>query len=326
MKHFRLTFKNIGEPVAVVRGGKFDGRMINIVKKVHGFKTDREIPLEIEKLLNHPLMKKFRSKKEKMAKLKKIIHNIKRNEMKLTREEHEYDSDDEFDTSDDELFDKAFAATDSIRDKEITISDGKLEIIPEMDPDQRDVLYISGKSGSGKSTLIGTYIKNYKKIFPDNSVFLFSRVSFDDVLDQHDITRIPIDQELLDNPPEPEDFTDSLVIFDDTDTIQNHELCQYIISFRDDLLQVGRHHNIYLVICNHMILNYSKTRLILAEASMIVGFPSFGGQHQFVNVLKNHTGLSKELIKRVLCIDSRWIGISTKSPVYILHEHGIFLV
>ena len=44
---------------------------------------------------------------------------------------------------------------------------------------ERDVLYIFGQSGSGKSFYVYLYAQNYKKIYPKNSIYVFSTLDSD---------------------------------------------------------------------------------------------------------------------------------------------------
>jgi chromosomal replication initiation ATPase DnaA len=91
---------------------------------------------------------------------------------------------------------------------------------------ERSVLFVAGESGAGKSYFIKQYAMNYKKMFPDNPIFLISYLDRDETLDSYkEIKRIDsftkeflCECETIDINNE---FGDSFVIFDDIDSISN---------------------------------------------------------------------------------------------------------
>jgi hypothetical protein len=76
---------------------------------------------------------------------------------------------------------------------EFEISDGTIYPIPNTKT--RECFYIAGPSGSGKSTFSSKYAENWKKFFnkKGNHITLFSKVSNDDVLDELNPIRIPLE-------------------------------------------------------------------------------------------------------------------------------------
>ena len=86
----------------------------------------------------------------------------------------------------------------------------------------RQILYVSGASGSGKSYYASSYIKEYVKMFPKNDVYIVSSVDKDEQLDKiKNVKRIILDEKFCDTGFSIEDFRDSMVIYDDTETIAN---------------------------------------------------------------------------------------------------------
>src|SRR5690606_25440026 len=69
----------------------------------------------------------------------------------------------------------------NIDPKHIHIDDGTLDPIPLLKEGQVDHIMISGMSGVGKSTWIAGYCRQYKKLFPRNTIYLFSRKTDDKV-------------------------------------------------------------------------------------------------------------------------------------------------
>lgn len=193
----------------------------------------------------------------------------------------------------------------------------------------RECIYVAGPSGSGKSTYVSKYAKNYNSEFPNNDIFVFSRVDRDPTLDRiRKMKRILIDDELLTDPLQASDFKDCLIIFDDIDTIPNKEIKKAIVKLREDILETGRHSNIYVAITNHMIANYQETRKLLNESHQITVFPKSGGKEQIKKVFNYYIGLEKKKIDTILndSTESRWITLCKHAPMYILTEKSIFLI
>jgi hypothetical protein len=202
---------------------------------------------------------------------------------------------------------------------------GTFELFPNTKT--RDTNYIAGKSGSGKSTWISKYLAQYKKMYPDNNIYLFSRLDEDDVLDQYKPIRIELNYELVDDPINPvEELSNSLCIFDDTDTIKDKKIKTAITELKNDLLEIGRHENIFVCIVSHLINNYKETRTILNESMYITFFPSAGSPHGIKYMLKNNMGLDKKQIERIMGLPSRWVTIKNSCPLAVIYEKGIYLL
>jgi len=200
----------------------------------------------------------------------------------------------------------------------------RCEIIPNIFT--REVLYIAGPSGSGKTTIAVKYLEEYKKIFPKNPIFVFSRLKHDPALDlKHlKIRRILIDQSLIDEPIDIEtELFNCLVLFDDCNTIQDTKLKQTVSKVMNDILEVGRHQNIYTIITSHLInMNEKKdSRTILNECHAIIIFPKSGSAYQIKYALHHYFGLSNKQILGLLNLKSRWVMINKTAPQYILSEH-----
>ena len=64
----------------------------------------------------------------------------------------------------------------------------------------RQIIYITGASGSGKSTFTRKFVKEYKKIWKDRDVYLFSALKEDESLDEIKPKRFRIDESLISIP------------------------------------------------------------------------------------------------------------------------------
>jgi hypothetical protein len=204
-----------------------------------------------------------------------------------------------------------------------TTTKDKLEVLPRTDC--REVGYVSGVSGSGKSTYVASYIKNYIKMFPDNPIYIFSSLEKDKAFDKYKVKRIKIDESLIENPLSFEQFEDSLVIFDDTNTIKDKKLLAIVDHYKAHIIECGRHIRARILITSHIISDHMKTRQVLNECSFITVFPN-NNKYHIIKYLKNYAGMSKEQIERILNIKSRWITIYNHYPSYLIYETGIMNV
>ena len=101
------------------------------------------------------------------------------------------------------------------------IDSGKFELLPNTIERQRHNIYVCGRSGSGKSTWCRNYIKNYLKMKKGNSVYIFSALESDDAFDDLKVNRIILDEDIVENPIDPDELRDSLVIYDDIDSLSD---------------------------------------------------------------------------------------------------------
>jgi hypothetical protein len=204
--------------------------------------------------------------------------------------------------------------------------DGTLSQVPNVNT--REIIYVAGPSGSGKSSYVSSYVKNYKKVFPGNEVYIFSRKDSDPVFDTLGINRIIIDQSLVEEPIETKDLENSLVIFDDIDTVQDDKVKKAIYKLKDDILEIGRSMHIYCAVTSHLVNGNDRktTRTILNELSTFTFFPKSGSLYQIKYCLKQYFGMNTKQIEMITRIPSRWITISKTYPQYIMHEHGVLFL
>jgi hypothetical protein len=223
------------------------------------------------------------------------------------------------------IYDEALKDLDKHNKTEIRLLDGKLQPLPQKDIIEK--LYISGPSGAGKSTYASKWLTEFKKIYQDDPVFVFSAVKYDAVLDKHNIERIPLNDSLFDNPIDPHsDLVESVVIFDDVDTITNAKIRTAVLALRDMLLECGRHTETRMLNTTHLLCNYGSTRRLLNEATSVVIFPRSGSVNQITRFLTTYMGLNKNQVEKVLNLPSRWVSCNKTYPNYFMHERGAFML
>lgn len=204
--------------------------------------------------------------------------------------------------------------------------DEKVRVFP-LPQKKSERIYVPAPSGSGKSTFIGMYLKELRKKHPKRKIFIFSRVAEDKPLDAFKNTfRIPLKRSAFEKEPlEVENFKDSIMIFDDIDTILDKPLVKYIRNFRDDVLEVGRHFDITIISTSHIITNFLATRTLINEANAIVLFPKGSSFYAVSNFLERYMGFSKKQIRKVEKLKTRWIWFWKEYPKYAIYERGAFI-
>lgn len=188
--------------------------------------------------------------------------------------------------------------------------------------------FIAGPTGSGKSTQCKNLIKQYKKQFPFNKVYLFSRVNSDPVLDSlKGVKRIKLDQDFIDYPPDAtETYKNSLCIFDDIDTLSPKKLKDAVLKVREDILQVCRKFGTSLICTEHHLMNYKQTRNLLLDSEFVTFFPKSGSSYHIKRFLNTYVGLDKKQINKILSIDNRAITIHKSYPQYVISDHYVYLL
>ena len=203
-------------------------------------------------------------------------------------------------------------------------NDAKLQLVP--DPKiERQILYITGPSGSGKSTFTRKYIEQYKKTFKENPVYLFSSLADDESLDEVEPKRVRLDASIYEDPILIQDFSNSIVIFDDVDVISDKRIREGVYNVMNRILEIGRHFRISCIVTNHLPSNRTETRRILNETHFFVYFPR-SSSSKIKYVLTEYLGLDKYQISKFKKLNSRWICIVRAYPSAYLSEHQIGLL
>jgi hypothetical protein len=294
-----------GKPIGKIRSGKQNGKIIYIDTNDKRKTTKNES----ESYSSEEVCDCYKCNERRCMK-KPCCDNCPYLESS-SEESDEYES-----SSEEELIDK------------IDISDGK--VVPVPDIDSRQVVYIAGPSGSGKSTYAAIYLANYKRLFPDNDIIIFSRKERDPVLDKLKPSRFIIDESIVTNPI---DIIKDLkggacVLFDDTNTFQDDKIKKAVSKLMNDILEIGRSQNIYCVVTSHLVNPNERkdARTIWNEAHTITIFPLSGNRRSISYALKNYCGFDEKDIKKILKVPSRWVTVGKTYPMYILHEKGAWII
>lgn len=202
-----------------------------------------------------------------------------------------------------------------------------IPLIHKEDEEARDNVYNFGPEGSGKSSWTAKFIKQYKAMYPKSKFYLFSGLDSDKVLDDLNPIRIKIDKKLVDKPMEISDFPiNSIVVFDDIDTISDKNIKKEVLKIRDKLLEKGRHRSISVISITHNPTTGNDTKLSLLESNSIVLYPRGGDTYHMDTVLKKYLGYDKKAIDKIKKLKSRWAQCHKRYPKFVLHELGCFLI
>jgi hypothetical protein len=207
---------------------------------------------------------------------------------------------------------------------EVVLTDGQFEPCP-MISRERDIMYMAGPSGSGKSYYTKMYMLNYIKAHPTNEIYIFSKLGEDVSLDDvPDLRRVKIDNRLMTQPFEVDDFKNSLVVLDDIDCLTNKEHKEALNDLKIGILETGRHTNTSMLITSHIVCKGNETKTILSESQYITIYPSSG--MPLNTLLSGYMGLTTKQIRTIKALPSRWVTIVKNYPQMIMSETKLFFM
>ncbi len=221
-------------------------------------------------------------------------------------------------------YDHAMKILEKSKGREIILKDGHMKTMFDTTK-ERQVFMVSGMSGSGKSSYTGQLINTYKKIYPNNEVFVFSNKDEDPALDKEDIKRMEINDDMINDPIGLDELTHSLVIFDDVECNPDKKINEEMDRIRDLILQQGRSYKISFVYITHLANNYKQTRLILNECNSITIFPAMTTKYALKYLLEKYFGFTSKDIDKLITLPSRWVTIK-KAPITVIYDKGCYLL
>jgi hypothetical protein len=212
--------------------------------------------------------------------------------------------------------------------KDIQIPDGCFVPLPKQH--EREIDFIAARSGAGKTTVAAKLIKVFHKINPKSPIIIFSRAPIEN---DPALAGIPMNQINLEELPTVSiDITrdvpmGSMIVFDDTDTIQDNQIKKIVDGIMTDIMEVGRKLKLYTIITQHLILgnDKKKSRTIMNECQYFTCFPKACSAQQIKYALNSHFGFCNKEIQKILDTDSRWVRISKEYPQYIMSERSLRL-
>ena len=159
---------------------------------------------------------------------------------------------------------------------------------PVFRQNERITMFIAGCQNCGKSYYISQFLDTYKVLHPERPVFLVTGLSEKDKhfegqdlwrVDLGTIPSLTLEDFRRISPGAPR--TGSLVIFDDVDRITDDKVNKAVQKLISDILSNGRDHasqagiaDIDIIITNHEVNDYKRTKPMLTECNYVVLFPS----------------------------------------------------
>ena len=207
--------------------------------------------------------------------------------------------------------DRRHEVENTIHKIEVNSDDEVIEHMPYLDlknGNTRQILYISGSSGSGKSFYTSMYLKRYNKMFPRNPIFVFSSLTEDKVIDEcKNVVRINFKDEKFYSADYTDinKFKDSLVLYDDTDTIADPFIQTKIKASQNLILTTGRHAGVFCIITSHKCCAGPHTALILAESQSVTLFGDKMGYVTMLYALQSGFGFTRKQVDYIRTLDTR---------------------
>jgi len=244
-------------PLAIVRGSRDnDGDIVYLVARPEEEeREDQVVFTDQEKMLlrdivSEKLDKRYSSIRERERAKASLIKSIIKNEP--------------LQTPDLKKIKKEIKLTfKEKKNNEIILDDGLIDYIPNLNT--RECLYIAAPSGSGKSYWCRGYAQQFNRLFKRKIVLISKVVDDESLKGIKNLVKMPLELLADDDHIEAEDLESTLTIFDDTDTFRDKKVRDEIKELKHDVLEIGRHNNVYTLITSHLISNYSHTRTVLNE-------------------------------------------------------------
>lgn len=203
---------------------------------------------------------------------------------------------------------------------------GRLEVLPNLNGEGRDVILLMGKSGTGKSYFMRSFAANYMKIYKGRSVFLLSGLDRDLTLDAlPGLNRVDRTKLTAEKPEKIEPWRDSLVLVDDVETLPNDE-AEAADKLQSTVITQGRHEHVSYLRAMHPVSGKlpKPVALTVSESDGIVVYP--GTSEKAYITLLSRVGVSEASAKRILGTkDSRWVFVHHTPPRYTISEFEVRL-
>ena len=204
-------------------------------------------------------------------------------------------------------------------------------VTARFNPEKRVTMFIAGAQGCGKSFFIADILKQLRKDKPDRPIILFTG------LDEKDknFAGLPIKLANLDRITE---FTieglrfngrGSICVFDDIDRIRDSKKLKAVHDLALEILSNGRDHktqsgkaDIDIIVSNHEINDYRRTKYYLSDSEYVVLFPQ-ATTYQQMDIILKKIGVDSKIAESIKKSPSRNVIIHKNYPLYYISSHKI---
>ena len=184
-------------------------------------------------------------------------------------------------------------------------------------------IFISGRKKSGKSWLIKEILQEVLSRV-NKKVYLISPHTVDPSIDDGFEEGVII--RLEPNEYQMELVKDSIVIFDDVDSLPDEKIIDKVYLFVKKLLQGARKQGTDVIFANHTLRNSGKTKAVIRESDFYFIFPGTGNDAQIESFMKEYVDKDRQTIRDILSVrNSRWVMIHNAAPFFVLTEHDIYM-
>jgi hypothetical protein len=208
-------------------------------------------------------------------------------------------------------------------------------------PKERITMFIAGAQNCGKSYFVAQLLDDYKHLHPKRPIYLITGLTEKDKhFKKHKLREVILSPETIDSMNleklRVDDATGKrtgcLLIFDDTDRIRDKEVMKKVYDLCNDALCNGRDHetqngeaDIDVIVTNHEINDYVRTRGMLTECNYVVIFPYFSLAKQ-IDLVLDKIGLNPLLKDKIKCYKGRAVIIHKTAPLYCVFKDRLFLL
>ena len=191
--------------------------------------------------------------------------------------------------------------------------------------------FVSGLSGSGKSYFVSQLVNNIKSLdrFKDADVFLITGQTKPDPAYENNIEKyMKVNMDADDfYTLTYSDFENSIVIFDDVNSLGNRAQEGFIFNLQKSLSENARKNNVALININHSSRDFLRTKYIVHEANYFTLFPAhnWNDSRKFLKSYLDYDENELREIKK-LSRHTRSMTFHKQTPQYIVCDHVLKLV
>jgi len=244
----------------------------------------------------------------------------------------------------------------------ITEFTGHLEVLPRKpnQAEENENVFVCGASGSGKTYLLRTYASNYKRLYPNNKIFMITQ-SKEDKLPENcrvftskmrdssrtyaeflDLQYINAYEYFKDKEEEghnidiTRDYNNCLIIFDDfiyftgKNKKETATIKENIINMILQILNLGRKISVSCLITSHLLYDRKYNDLfqnIYSEINKFCFSPDSINFRQLSYILKVYFGFIGNELRRVKRFDENThMVVYNKKPTFLLSENKLELL
>lgn len=212
--------------------------------------------------------------------------------------------------------------------RELTTT-GTFYMLPYIEKNQTQRLFVSGMSGSGKSMFIRSYIDTLRSMkgYKRNKVWMFTKNANEDPafkdLDNMEIVDTSDTEELF--KVKYTQFEKCIVVFDDWESGWDESVTNFFRQLMHQLLEFSRKQHVQIVVATHVTQQGPKTQKLIFECDTYILFHknNFNSVQKF---LVSYMDYRQRDVRFVKYLPGRHIVVRKSSPTHLLCDKKILMV